>query len=152
MVAVLQGTRVSSSDAARAGVEVGLEWEGEWERDRSRNRNGNRNVNRHSQREWGQRRMEVSTEMDSVGRTCRTERQTASDGRVRQRDRQRQMDVLDRDGQHQTDVLNRETDSVRWTCRIGMDSAGRVLPRPRNRGNGGNGDEVDIPNRIQEVA
>ena len=60
------------------------------------NRNGNRN---------GQRQTDVLTETDSVRRTCRTGRQTASDGRVEQGD-----------GQHLTDVSNRETDSVRRTC------------------------------------
>ena len=41
----------------------------------------------------GQRQTDVSDrETDSVGRTCRTERRTASDGRVGQRDGQRRTD------------------------------------------------------------
>ena len=102
----------------------------------------------------GQRQKDVSNrETDSVRRTCRTGRRTASDGRVEQGD-----------GQHQTDMSNRETNSVRRTCRTERRTAsdGRVGQgqaaldvRRRNegiRGNGGNGSKVDIPNRIQEVA
>ena len=62
------------------------------------------------------------------------------------------MDLSDREGQCQMDVSNREMDSIRRMYRTGTDSTGRVLLRWRNGGNGGNGDEVDIPNRIQEVA
>jgi len=141
--AVLQGTRVSSSDATRAGAEAGRERE--WERERNRERERGRERQRTFPTATG-------TGTDSVKRTCR-QRRTASDGRVGQGD-----------GQHQTDVLNRETDSVRRTCRTerrtvsdGRDGQRRAAldERRRNegiRGSGGNGSKVDIPNRIQEVA
>ena len=147
-VAVLQGTRVSSSDAARAGAKVGRErereQEREWERERERQR----------ERQWTFPTA-TGTGTDSVKRTCR-QRRTASDGRVGQGDGQRQMDVS-----------NRDMDSIRWTCRTERRTAldGRVGQRRaalderrRNEGirgngrNGGNRGEVDIPNRIQEVA
>ena len=99
------------------------------------------------------RSTDVSTEMDSVRRTCRTGRRTVSGGLVEQGD-----------GQRQTDVSNRETDSVRRTCRTGIGTASdgcvgqrrvALVERRQNegiRGNGGNGSKVDIPNRTQEVA
>jgi len=143
--AVLQGTRVSSSDAARAGTGTGMgTGTGTGTSTDVSNGNGNRN---------GQYQMDLSTETDSVRRTCRTGRLTASEERVEQGD-----------GQRQTDVSNRETDSIRRTCRTERRTAsdGRVgqrraalETRRRNegiRGNGGNGSKVDIPNRIPEVA
>ena len=107
------------------------------------NGKGNRN---------GQHQTDVSTEMDSVRWMCRTRRRTASDGRVVQGDRQRQMDLS-----------NSETDSVRRTCRTERWTASDRCVRQRwvaldecrrnegIRGNRGNGSKVDIPNRIQEV-
>ena len=74
--AVLQGTRVSWSDAVKAGAEVGREPEREWERERERERERGRER---------QRTVPKATETgtDSVKRTCR-QRRTASDGRVGQ--------------------------------------------------------------------
>jgi len=145
MALVLQGTLVSSSNSSHSG---------------SRARTG----------------MGTGTGMDvsngdrnNITRMCRQGR-TASNGRVKARDRHRQMDVSDK-----------ETDSVRWRYRTGMDNirrnhrtgtgiARRASPRQRNRGNRENGgnrgnrgkggnrgnrgnrDEVDIPNRVKEVA
>jgi len=112
--AILQGTRVSSGDASKSGsgsrrgetgTGTGMEWEWEWEREREGNGNGNRNGNGRQrltasdgcvgQRE-GQHQTDVSDkngqgqtdvsdrETDSIRRICRTERQTALDGRVGQ--------------------------------------------------------------------
>jgi len=74
--AVLQGTRVSSSDAVRAGAEAGREREWEWEREREQE----------WERERQQERQQTfpaakGTGTDSVKRMCR-QRWTASDGRV----------------------------------------------------------------------
>ena len=114
--AVLQGTRVSSSDAVRAGAEAGREreWEWEWEREQ----------------EWEWERQQErqqtfpvakGTGTDSVKWMCQ-QRRTASDGRVGQGD-----------GQRQTDVSNRETDNVGWTCRTETGGARRTSTKQRNQ-------------------
>ena len=56
-----------------------------------------------------QHQMDVSDrEMDCVGRTCRTENRTASDGCVGQRDGQRRTDMSDKNGQRQMHVSDRD--------------------------------------------
>jgi len=94
IAAVLQGSRVSLTDAMRAGAVVGREWE--WEREQE------------WEQEW-ERQWTFPTATgigtDRVKRTCR-QRRTASYGRVRQGN-----------VWHQMDVSNRETDSVRWMYR-----------------------------------
>ena len=78
--AVVQGTRVSSSDASESGSGAG------------------------TGTGMGTGTDVSNEDGDNVGRTCR-QGWTASNGRVEQRD-----------GQRQTDVSDRETDSVRRTC------------------------------------
>jgi len=125
--AVLQGTRVSSSDASESGsrsvVGPGMgtgtgtstewEWEREWERQPMFPTGTGITSDGHVDRN-GQRQMDVSNrETASIRQTCWTVRWTASDGRVGQRDGQCQTDVSDRDGQHLTDASDR--DRQRWT-------------------------------------
>jgi len=122
MAAVLQGTRVSSSDAARVGAEAGRklesererEWEWEREREQERQRTFRQRRTASDGRVGqgdGQCQTDVSNrETDSVRRTCQTGRWTASDGRV-----------------------DRETDSVGRTCRIGTGGARRVSTKRRNQ-------------------
>ena len=108
----------------------------EREREREREGNGNENRNRNG---------------NENGR----QRQTPSDGRIGQERTMSDGRVGQGDGQRRTDVSDREADSVGRMCRTGTGGARRVSPILRYGGNGGNGgnrDEVDIPNRIQEVA
>jgi len=128
--AVLQGTRVSSSDAARAGAEAGRKREREREREREQEQERQRTFRQRWTASDGrvgqgdrQRKTDVSNrETDSVRRTCQTGRRTASDGRVKQGN-----------GQRQTDVSNRETDSVGRTCRTGTGGARRASTKRRNQ-------------------
>jgi len=62
--AVLQGTRVSSSDAARAGVKAG------WKREREQEREWERERERGRERQWTFPTA-MGTGTDSVKRTCR---------------------------------------------------------------------------------
>jgi len=58
-----------------------------------------------------QHQLDVSDrKTDSVGRMCRTERRTASDGRIGQERTTSDRRVEQRDGQHRMDVL----DGDRW--------------------------------------
>jgi len=127
-VAVLQGTRVSSSDASESrsgsgsgsGLETGTKTitEREQERERKRKR---------------KRKRERETETDSVRQTCQTERRTASDGHVEQRRTTSDGRVGQKDGQRQRDVSNREMDSIRQTCRTRKDN---VRPTCRTKTGG----------------
>jgi len=126
---VLQGTRMSLSDASesrsgsRAGTGIGTgieteqeqkqkqkqkqkqewEWDCQWTFPMGAGTISDGCVNRDRQHQ-----MDMSTETDSIERTCRTDtdnirrtcrtaRWISSDGRVEQRDGQYQTDMLDRD-------------------------------------------------------
>jgi len=116
-VAVLQGTRVSSSDASER-------------RSGSRGGNGNGNRNRTGTgtgtgREWEQdreREWERETETDSVRQMCQIERRTASDGRVGQERTTSDGRVGQGDRQYRTDLSDRETDSIGQTCQTRTDN------------------------------
>jgi len=95
--AVLQGTRVSSSDASESGSGAG------------------------TGTGMGTGTDVSNEDGDNVGRTCRQGR-TASNGRVEQRDGQRQTDVSDRD----TDSVRRTCPTERWTASDGRVGQGRT--------------------------
>jgi len=128
------------------------------EREREQEQDGKREMGMGvgiGSRKWEQER---ETQTASVRGTCWTKTHTVSDGCVKQRDRKYQTDMLYSEMDSISRTCRTWTDNIRWMCQTGMDGAGQASLIQRNTENGGNrenrenGDEVDIPNRIQEVA
>ena len=110
--AVLQGTRVSSSDESesRSGAETRTGTVTERERETVMD---------------SIRRM-CRTETDNFRWTCQTERRTESNGHVEHRDGKLQTVVSNREADSVRRTCRTRTDNVRWTCGTGTGGSGRA--------------------------